>query len=325
MLWDFHGLVVEGVWSDALIGERWAATFASRPRAGNAARPDAVFRLELAEDVPAAPQATPDFKQGDLLAYYARGSRVTAHFPRFGQLTLDLSRATTDGLITSAALATYGVFEDLIAIGLSPHFRRRGMFLIHAFAASPPVRLSQSGRGGAVLIVGDIGAGKTTTGLSLLHAGWKLLSNDSPILRHGGELEVLSYPGLLSAYPDSLLRFPELHRLVTTDELPPTNAERRKITFAAERFYADVWIDRASPGALVLPQIERRADHTLEPLSKPEALQLILPHAIEPWDQEMIPAHFALLRELIEVTPAFRLRLGPETSALSGAIATVLA
>lgn len=33
-----------------------------------------------------------------------------------------------------------------------------------------------------MLLVGGIGAGKTTTGLSLLNAGWQLLSNDSPVV-----------------------------------------------------------------------------------------------------------------------------------------------
>lgn len=335
MLWDFHGLVVEGIWDDAPIGERWAATFASRPPAPSSP-PDLTFRLNLVPQVPPAPSGAPDFQQGDLLAYYVHGSQVTAHFPRFGQLTLDLLRGTTAGLVMPAALATYGVFEDLIAIGLSPHFRRRGMFLIHAFAAArsplpvgePRTRGASHGpgvRAGAVLIVGDIGAGKTTTGLSLLHAGWKLLSNDSPILKAGGAIEILSYPGLLSAYPDSLLRFPELHRLVATDELPPTTAERHKIIFAAEKFYPGVWLDRARPGAIVFPQVESRADHALDSLPAPEALRLLLPHAVEQWDKEMIPAHLALLRKLIEGTPAFRLRLGPDTHTIPQLIASALA
>ena len=39
---------------------------------------------------------------------------------------------------------------------------------------------------------------------------------------------------------------------------------------------------------IVFPKIESRGDHFLEPLSQPEALRLIIPHAIEQWDKAMI-------------------------------------
>jgi hypothetical protein len=333
MRWGLHGLTLEGQWDDVPVGARWLASFASRPAVHS--RPDLVFHLAHVGEVPPAPSAAPDFHQGDLLAYYSQGDHVLAHFPRFGQLRLDLTRSTTDGAINSAALAAPGVFEDLLAIGLSPHLRRRGMYLMHAFAASPPptfgkgleVREQSSP---AVLLVGDIGTGKTTTGLALLRVGWKLLSNDSPILTQtpqspavsevagGSPLRVLSYPGLLSAYPDTLARFPELAHLNTTPN------PRRKILFAAESIYPDVWAESAYPGAIVFPQIEDRTGHALERLPAPEALQRLLPHAVEPWDREMIPAHLALLNQLVRSAPAYRLRLGSESHTIPEAIDSVL-
>jgi hypothetical protein len=301
--WQMHGLVIEGVWRANPIGQRWSATFA--PLQPSATEPDLVFDLALVDQAPAAPAGEPDFRQGDLLAYYTDGAAVLAHFPRYGQLRLNLARSTTSGVITPAALATYGVFEDLLAIGLSPHLRRRGYFLLHAFAAAP------SAAAPAVLLAGDIGAGKTTTGLALLHAGWKLLSNDSPILAAGADaIDVLAYPGLLSAYPDSLQRFPELAHLARP------GAPREKTIFAAEASYPGVWLESARAGALIFPQIEARADHLLEPLPPAGALRQILPHAIEQWDRAMIPAHLKLLNQLIQSVPAYRLRLGPDTNSL---------
>jgi hypothetical protein len=239
--------------------------------------------------------------------------RVAVHFPRFGQMRLDLNAGRSDGELTGAALAAHGVFEDLLAIGLSPHLRRRGLFLLHAFAACPPGR-------GAALIVGDMGAGKTTTGLALLHAGWKLLSNDSPMLAEadGGGVNVLSYPGLLSAYPDTLARFPELAAFNTSPQV------REKVLFAAEAAYPGAWAERAPAGAIIFPHIEARAAHALEPLPPAEALRLILPHAIEQWDRAMIPAHLALLNRLIQSAPAYRLRLAPEIMTLPSVVAAGL-
>ena len=314
--WQLHKLVIEGRWSAPAIGERWCATFAPQPLTD--AAPDLTFELALAPQVPDPPAVEPDFRQGDLLAYYLNGSVAVAHFPRFGQLTLDLAQGSTTGQITPAALATYGVFEDVLAIGLSPHLRRRAHFLLHAFAAAP------SANARSVLLVGDIGAGKTTTGLALLHAGWKLLSNDSPILwtppgNAGGPVTVLAYPGLLSAYPDTLGRFPELA------ELLPAAHPREKTLFAAEAIYGDVWLAATPAGALVFPRIEARATHARERLPLPEALALILPHAIEQWDRPMIASHLALLNQLVQTTPAYRLRLGPDTSTLPAVLAAALA
>ncbi len=310
--WQFPNLIIEGRGTGAALGERWAATFASRPAADGA--PDICVTLQQVDSVPPAPPGEPHFRQGDLLAYHLEGAvNVMAHFPRYGQVRLNLSAGSSEGALTEAALAVHGVFEDLLAISLSPHLRRRGLFLLHAFAACP------AEGGGAALIVGDIGAGKTTTGLALLHAGWKLLSNDSPMLAEAGEgMNVLAYPGLLSAYPDTLARFPELAAANTAP------AVREKVLFAAEAAYPDVWAETAPAGAILFPQIEPRIDHALEPLPPAEALRLILPHAIEQWDRDMIPPHLRLLNRLAQSAPAYRLRLGPDTTTLPRVIASAL-
>ncbi len=323
MIWNFHSLTIEGATNDPVLRDYWQASFASRPFVS--AQPDIRCALNVVSDIPPAPPGEPQFRQGGLLEYYLDGDVVIAHFPRYGQLRLDLANGSTEGQIVSLALHTYGVIEDLIAIGLSPHLRRRGMFLIHAFAAatltpvadrpSPVPQTTRDRRG--VLIVGNIGAGKTTTGMSLLNAGWKLLSNDSPIIGANGE--ILSYPGVLAAYPNTFVRFPATARLAT-------NAEPdKKIIIPAEQVWPDVWLDRAPAAAIFFPQIAARAEHAVEPLTQPEALRLILPHAIEQWDKAMIPTHLALLNQLIQTAPAYRLRLGPDTSTIPTTVASVLA
>jgi hypothetical protein len=310
-----HGLVVEGQWDADTLGDRWRQTFASRPTPAHDGAASLTVRLALAGSVPPAPPRPPDFDQGALLSYYLHGSEVVAHFPRFGQLRLDLAAGATTGTLTAAALTTHGVFEDLLAISLSPHLRRRGLYLLHAFAAAPA---SGFAAGRAVLIAGDIGAGKTTTGLALLHAGWKLLSNDSPILAAGDRVRVLAYPGLLSAYPDTLARFPELARLASNP------ATREKTLFSAEVIYPGVWLEAAPPGALLFPRIEPRTEHALERMAPVDALRQILPHAIEQWDRAAIPDHLALLNQLIQRTPAYTLRLAPTLETLPDVILSAI-
>jgi hypothetical protein len=135
-------------------------------------------------------------------------------------------------------------------------------------------------------------------------------------------VQVLAYPGLLSAHADSLARFPELHPLLAKAQ--PHAGERNKILFAAEEFFPEVWATRAPARALLFPQVETRPDHALEPLAAPEALRRLLPNAIEQWDREMIPQHLALLRKLTEQAPAYRLRLGPDSSTIPSAILAAL-
>ena len=71
---------------------------------------------------------------------------------------------------------------------------------------------------------------------------------------------------------------------------------------------------------IVFPKIESHGDHLLEPLSQPEALRLIIPHAIEQWDKAMIPRHLEILNRLIQSAPAFRLHLSPDVLSIPKAI-----
>jgi hypothetical protein len=301
MFWDLHGIVVEGVTNNALLAENWHKSFSSRPAVQ--AQPELRIHLDVTETVPEAPPGTPRFQLGDLLAYYPDGDIVTAHFPRFGQLRINLETGTTTGRIVRQTLDVYGALEDVIAIGLSPHLRRRGLYLVHAFAASFKER--------AILLVGDIGAGKTTTGMALLADGWRLLSNDSPLIN--ATAEVLSYPGLLAAYPDTFERFAETTQLASG---LPGGEQRRKISVAAESIWPEVWRERAPAGAVVFPQIETTGDHLLEPLSRAETLRRLLPHTVEQWDGVMMPEHLSVLSKIVEVSPGFILRLGPDVSAI---------
>ncbi len=309
MRWQFHGLTIEGRTNDARFTAAWQTSFASRP--ASSAPADIVSQIDLAPDVPAPPPGAPDFSQGDLLRYYVAGDEITAHFPRFGQLRLELTAGVTRGVCTPAVLDTYGAFEDLVAISLSPHLRRRGLFLIHAFAAS------LAGR--ALLLVGGIGAGKTTTGLALLDQGWRLLSNDSPVLDEAGR--ALSYPGVLAAFPETFARFPATRAWAAGQPLP---AGRGKLTAPAEAIWPGVWQEQAPVAAICFPEIEARPAHRAERLSPPETLRQLLPHAVEQWDRPLIPAHLRLLRRLVERAPGYRLRLGPDVAAIPPLLAQLL-
>ena len=304
MLWNFHDLLVAGSSNSHDLMSAWVHSFESRPQvAARGVDPDVRITLDITNTVPNTPTGEPQFTQGDFMQYFVKGDRVTAHFPRYGQLYLDLATGTTTGSLVEAVLTTYGVLEDMVAISLSPHLRRKGYFLIHAFAAALDDR--------AMLLVGGIGAGKTTTGMSLLNAGWRLLSNDSPIVATGGQ--ILSYPGMLAAYPETFARFEKTKRFA---DAVPIQEGRQKILVSAEIAFPNTWLDQAPIGAICFPQIEERSDHALTPIGAADALRRLLPHAVEQWDKAMIPHHLSILRQLADTAPAYILHLGPDVLAI---------
>lgn len=300
-------VVIQIETADAGIAEHIGVIFCPFTSAEGAA--DLFVALHRAATLPPMPAGPPVAFEEGRFAYFLQGQRLIAHFMAWGQLHVDLNGGRFEAFLNEACLSTTSVLEDMILIGLAPLLRRRQLFTVHAFAAA------KAGR--ALLIIGDIGAGKTTTGISLLRAGWSLLSNDSPLLTdNGASLEVVAYPGLLSAFDDSLARFPELAPILN-DPLSAQDHSRHKRTFAAERLYPAVWVKTAAPAALCFPQITPGlAASMLEPLNAQQALLAMLPQSIENWDKPLIAQHFAILGRLAEVAPAFCLRLAPDVEAL---------
>lgn len=302
--WQLHNLVVEGLANDAAVRASWQQSFSSLTPV--AAPPDLRCALQVVEKAPPPPPGQPDFQHVQLLEYYLATPRkdlITAYFPGYGRLEVDLARGETRGRISREVVAVYGLLEDMVAVALSPHLRRRGLFFVHAFGAA--------WQGQGVLIVGGVGAGKTTTGMALLNAGWQLLSNDSPLVDENGQAR--SYPGVLAAYPDAFARLP---RTAALAEQPVSASGRQKISVTAESIWPDVWLATAPVAAIVFPQIEPREQHLLEPLRRIETLRRLLPQSLEQWDRATMPRHLAVLRDLVERAPGYVLRLGPDVTAI---------
>ena len=232
------------------------------------------------------------------------------YLPGLAQLQVSLPENRVQGCLTPAVLDSYGVFEDLNALGLAPLLRRRGRAFIHGFAASSHDR--------ALLLVGDNASGKTTTGLALLAAGWKLIANDSPLLgEQKGRIVAFAYPGFLSVPADALKRIPALQPML--DAAPPPRRPGWKTTFAAEDWFPSPWQMSAPVGAGCLLRLKPGAtEHRLGRLSPAEALGRLLPHSADRWDQEMLPFQIDLLQRLAGQAPIYRLDLGPQVPALPG-------
>jgi hypothetical protein len=321
---NLHGLRLGFQTPDGPLRERFAAVYGHLPREDGAA-PDILIGWHI-HKLPTAPMPPPDapvISEGPLVSYYGSGDLIAIRLPRYGLVTVDLNSRRLAGAVTRDCLEAYGVFEDIMMISLAPLYRRRGWFPLHAFAAAAPGSR-------AALISGEMGSGKTTTGLALLSAGWKLLSNDSPLLRlEDSRVQVLAYPGRLSAFDDSLARFEALKRFIPAPvETAPERinllapAGREKRVFRAEEAFAEPWAAEAEAGAIFLPQVTPGlAQSELVQISPKEAILQLMPQTIEGWDKAMIAQTLALLGQLVEQAPCYRLRLSPGVEQLPPLIA----
>ncbi len=301
--YHLHTIPIHFQIEDALTARRLASQW-TQFRARTATDAPPIHISLTTTDTAPPPPDTPAVSVGPDVSYYRQGDDLTVLFPGWGRFDVQLNGNDIRGRLGRAAVTTYGVLEDMILCALAPLLRRRGFYAIHAFAAAV--------EGRALLILGDTGAGKTTTGVSLLLQGAQLVANDTPLLHPeiDGRPQLYAYPGLLSAYPDSIIRFPALTHLLEDGQ---RLAHSEKISFAAETIRPDIWTDQARPAALVFPVIQPGLPHSrLEPMRSFDALQQLISQSIEDWDAATIPAQLRTLRSLVEVAPAWRLHLAPD-------------
>lgn len=320
---DLHGLRLAFQAPDPALNERFELVYGHLPRVeGTASDIFIAWHIHQLPMAPPPPPGMPVISEGDLVSYYGSGELVAIRMPKYGLVMVDLGNERLTGAVTRNCLEVYGAFEDVLMISLAPLYRRRGWFPLHAFAG-------QAADGQVALITGQMGSGKTTTGLALLSAGWKLLSNDSPLLTvREGQVEVLAYPGRLSAFDDSLARFESLKRFIPAapppkpdplDLMAPTGPEKR--VFRAEDAFDTPWAWSGLAGGVFFPQVVPGLTHSeLVEVAPKEALLQLMPQAIEGWDKESIGQNLQLLGRLVEQVPCYALRLSPQVDRLPGVI-----
>lgn len=230
---------------------------------------------------------------------YGRNGCLVLDYHRRGRLRLHVPEGVLEGSLTEpldlhpALLPSIFFFFPLAQL-----LARRRLHLVHSAA------LERNGCG--ILIPGLSGSGKSTCCVSLMRGGYRCLSDDKPFLRETENgLELLAFPEMIDVTDQTITFFPELRESTAGIE-----AGYRKKRFCAEIFYPGSTVDAVKPSVILFPQISEESTSRIEPLSKAQALQTLLPHSLLCFDRTISVRHFELLARLVETTTCYRLHFG---------------
>lgn len=290
---NFHGISIDLAY-DAIPGDPLRALLEAFPET---ARPGQLtLELSPAATIPgiAEDEWTPTFCHG-LAQGYTRGDEhllsdggsLVEVRPRSGQL-----QATVRVPVTELA-------SGMLHVGFCLLLREYGVFDAHAATALWKHR--------TLVVLGDAGAGKTTTLLGLMAAGASYLGDDRVLIRsYAGGVELLGYPRDFHLAPQTL----RAHSYLGDR---PAAAIDGKVRVAPRRAFPGRFSTRAAgPVVFLAPRVVDQATTSLARLDSAEAFGLLLA-ASAGVALEVLPhrsQQLELLRQLASGSTAVELRLG---------------
>ena len=219
----------------------------------------------------------------------------------------------TVGIVRDPARWPLEHYQQAIFISLYQHLRFRGLYLIHASAI---------GRNGqAFLFSAKSGAGKTTTMLTCVQAGFQFYSDDATLLRQSGDgrIEVVSLLGGMNVTEKTLGWFPEL--APHTSETASRTGKR--LVMIHDTFPHHV----ATSGivqAILAPEVTDQAHASIAPMGKMSFLGELLPFSLDLHDTNGAKSHLEFLAKVLERVPCYRLKLGTARNDLPSLLDQVL-
>ena len=192
--------------------------------------------------------------------------------------------------------------------------REYGFVSLHAAALAHGDR--------AVLFPAETGAGKTTLTLALLRAGFRLLSDDCPLLRRT-ETGVVAH-----AFAEPLHVFPNVQHFFP-EVVPPAYEDLEaapiaKVAVDPIQVYGDCVIEQCMPGAIVFPSISDGDSTWLEPLDTSSALLRLLALAMPSASRAHLRCQFDLLGDLASAVSCYTMHTGRDFECLPDRIRAIL-
>jgi len=283
----------------------------------NAQEPAIQFRVSLVETLLSpsissqliySDQAGKAGEDHNLLSVFEDGTQLHIYFGDYATVTMPWAeKAVDEGASITVQLTVHALqprrLEDIVFGSLAPLLRRRGVYLIHAFAAAKGNK--------AILLAGESGSGKSTTGLCLVRQGWAYLANDVVFLKeHEGIVEAWPTPGGISLDPTTVELLPHLAHQFTGDRL-----RAGKQYFPAREIIED-WASPAPVAVICFPRVNGDAVSNIHKLSQSVAIARLMEGSIDRWDRPVLRDHIRLLERLGRQSESYDLSLGRDTEQL---------
>ncbi len=189
----------------------------------------------------------------------------------------------------------------------------RGITMIHSGA------IKRNGKG--VLLTGKGGAGKSTSVLSALLAGFEFVGDDYVGLRAtlGGPCTVSSLFSTCSIHIDRTSSFPSLRALMP----PPNHTDEEKLVIRLGEAFRDRMVGATSISAILLPRLVAGSMPSLQPASRVDALRALAPSSILLMPNGSAEA-FGAISNLVDSVPAYWLDLAGPIESVPSTIAAFI-
>jgi hypothetical protein len=199
--------------------------------------------------MPAPPCEQESFTdRGDIWGFDNHRIKVAFHYYDFSVNVLDHERRTGIYWVHRADALPYWVGASPLRTLLHWWMERNECQLLHAAAVGT--------EDGAVLLTGKGGAGKSTTALACLAAGFFYLADDYVVVRHHPRPTVYSLYSTAKLNPDQLDRFPALRPFVQN---PESLGAEKAVLHLHPHFRAQIRAEMPLR-ALLVPQVVDRED-----------------------------------------------------------------
>jgi hypothetical protein len=261
-----------------------------------------------------APEGSIGYAEASDELYVFYGRRVIFRCrPAAGRIDMAIvSDGLADALFATQLLLTIGIFET---------FKRFGQFPLHAGA------LARRGRG--ILLPGTSGAGKSTTTVALVRAGFDFLGDDTVFLSSTSEpvssgsestdIVATGFPDQVDVTEHTISMVLELHHLLEEPLLPG----RYKHSLRVEDVFASRIVVSCRPALVVFLQVVSGRQSRAEPIDSSGALRGLLPNVLltEPTSSQ---AHLDMLGRLARTVPAFTLLAGSDLDGVASCLSGLL-
>ncbi len=286
--------------------------------------PDIVFHLWDGGETGAWP-SPPPFVTDD---YHRYGQRAVAHhgatsvmYAPFDGLLYAYNQESHQGYFWCRNAANLSIYERAAPAQTLFHWALRadGWQVVHAAAVGTEA--------GGVLLVGNTGAGKSTSALALLeqcngHApALRYLSDDKCLVRLTPQVEAFALFNSAKLKADMLDRFPTFRPLIRGWD--DKYKAGKSLAFLHPAFDSRM-IRRIPVRALVTPRVAHLGQPRLTPVRGPEVFRVLGPSTVI-WLPGAEADNYRFNAELVRTLPCFRLDLAVDPERNSTAIASLLA